>query len=124
MNVKPDQARQFILKFGLSKDRLEGQVYRVLELALDSFLVELTKSIKFFQNRYPAIPINDIFLSGFLAAIPQFNEYISTKTSFRTTAATPWQKVKVPLESQQKLAVVSDEFAVAVGLAERKNEND
>ena len=36
LNVQEDQARQFILKFGLATDRLDGQVYRALESSLDS----------------------------------------------------------------------------------------
>ena len=53
LNVKDDQARQFILKFGLAPDRLEGQVYRAIESTLENFASELTKSLKFFQTRYP-----------------------------------------------------------------------
>jgi Tfp pilus assembly PilM family ATPase len=37
LNVQEDQARQFILKFGLAPDRLEGQVLRALESTLDNF---------------------------------------------------------------------------------------
>ena len=41
LNVQEDQARQFILKFGLASDRLEGQVLRALETTLDSFAAEI-----------------------------------------------------------------------------------
>ena len=41
LNVQEDQARQFILKFGLAPDRLEGQVYRAIESTLDNFATEL-----------------------------------------------------------------------------------
>ena len=41
LSVQEDQARQFILKFGLAKDRLEGQVYRAIEMTLDGFTSEL-----------------------------------------------------------------------------------
>ena len=51
LNVQEDQARQFILKFGLAPDRLEGQIYRAIESTLDGFAVEIVKSIKFFQTR-------------------------------------------------------------------------
>ena len=43
LNVQEDQARQFILKFGLAPDRLEGQVYRAIESTLENFATELTK---------------------------------------------------------------------------------
>lgn len=120
LNVQDDQARQFILKFGLAPDRLDGQVYRAIESTLDNFAAELTKSIKFFQTRYPNIPVAGIFLSGYASVVPMFGEYVTAKTSVQATAANPWQKVRVAQNDQQQLAAVASEFAAAVGLAQRR----
>jgi type IV pilus assembly protein PilM len=120
LNIQEDQARQFILKFGLAPDKLEGQVLRAIDGVLDGFAVELTKSAKFFQTRYPDIPVSSMLLSGYAGVIPQFGEYVTSKTSIATRSANPWQKVAVP-NADQKLAAVANEFAVAVGLAQRSN---
>lgn len=122
LNVQEDQARQFILKFGLAPDRLEGQVYRALEATLDNFATELTKSIKFFQTRYPNTPVGGIMLSGFGAAIPQFGNYVSSKTGIPSTMANPWQRVRVSQADQSQLLAVASEFATVIGLAQRKNQ--
>lgn len=121
LNVQEDQARQFILKFGLAPDRLEGQVYRALENVLDGFASELTKSIKFFQTRYPNTPVGGILLSGYSSVVPKFGEYITSKTSINSVAANPWQKVRVSAANQQQLGAVASEYATAVGLALRSN---
>lgn len=121
LNVQEDQARQFILKFGLAPDRLEGQVYRAIEGTLENFAVELVKSIKFFQTRYPNTPVGGILLSGFAAIVPGFSEYVSSKTGVQATMSNPWQKVKVSQADQQQLAPVASEFATVIGLAQRKN---
>ena len=121
LNVKDEQARQFILKFGLAPDRLEGQVYHAIEGVLENFTAELTKSIKFFQTRYPSIPVGGLLLSGFASTIPRLSEYVAGKVSIEATVANPWQKVKVSQSDQQKLLPVMNEFATAVGLAERSN---
>ena len=121
LNVQEDQARQFILKFGLAPDRLEGQVYRALESTLEGFAMELTKSIKFFQTRYPSTPVGGIMLSGFGAIVPGFAEYIASKTGIQVAMANPWQKVQITPADQQQLAPVAAEFATVVGLAQRKN---
>ncbi len=121
LNVQEDQANQFILKFGLAPDRLEGQVYRALETTLDNFTGELTKSIKFFQTRYPNTPVSGILLSGYAAAIPMFGEYVASKTSVQAAIANPWQRVQLGPNDQQQLAPVAAEFATAVGLAQRRN---
>lgn len=121
LNVQEDQARQFILKFGLAPDRLEGQVFRAVENTLEGFTAELIKSIKFFQTRYPNTPVGGILLSGYASVVPKFGEYISAKTSIASAQANPWQKVRVSQSDQQQLSTIATEFAAAVGLAQRRN---
>jgi len=121
LNVQEDQARQFILKFGLAPDRLEGQVYHALENVLEGFAAELTKSVKFFQTRYPNAPVGGILLSGYANTIPMFGEYVTSKTGIQSQQANPWQKVHVSQGDQQQLASVASEFATVVGLAQRSN---
>lgn len=121
LNVQEDQARQFILKFGLAPDRLEGQVYRAIEATLDSFTTELTKSIKFFQTRYPNTPVGGILLSGYSAVIPGFGQYVGSKVGINAEVANPWQKIRVSQTDQQQLAAVASEFATVIGLAQRRN---
>lgn len=121
LNVQEDQARQFIIKFGLAPDRLEGQVYHAVENVLEGFAAELTKSIKFFQTRYPNTPVGGILLSGYGSVIPKFGEYVTAKTGVTSAQANPWQKVRVQQSDQQQLAAIATEFATAVGLAQRSN---
>ena len=123
LNVQEDQARQFILKFGLAPDRLEGQVFRAVEGTLENFASELTKSIKFFQTRYPSTPVGGILLSGYAAIVPLFGEYVTSKTSVPSSIANPWQKVRVSQSDQQQLMPIASEFATAIGLAQRKNKS-
>lgn len=120
LNVQEDQARQFILKFGLAPDRLEGQVYRAIESTLDGFVTELTKSIKFFQTRYPSTPVGGIILSGYGSVVPGFGEYVGSKTGIAASIGNPWQKVRVSQTDQQQLAPIAAEFATVIGLGQRK----
>ena len=121
LNVREDQARRFILKFGLAQDKLDGQVFKALDGNLDSFAQELAKSIRFFQNKYVGAPVLGIVLSGFAGVIPFIAEYIEVKTNVQTIQGNPWQLVQVTPEQQQALMSVASEFAVAIGLAERNN---
>jgi type IV pilus assembly protein PilM/plasmid segregation protein ParM len=121
LNVKEDQARQFILKFGLAQDKLDGQVFRALDNTLENFASELTKSVRFFQTKYPNVAVGGIILSGFAGSIPFLAEYIEAKTGIQTIQGNPWQMVRVTQQQQQALAQVAGEFSVAIGLAERTN---
>lgn len=122
LSVREDQARQFILKFGLAQDKLEGQVFRALDTTLESFATELQKSVRFFQTKYPNVLFGGIVLSGFAGIIPFISEYIEAKTGVPTIAGNPWQMVRLTNEQQQALVNVASEFSVVVGLAERSND--
>ncbi len=121
LNVKESQARQFILKFGLAQDKLDGQVFKALDSTLESFAGELTKSARFFQTKYPNVKVGGIVLSGFAGVIPFMAEYIEAKTGIQTVQGNPWQMVRVTPQQQQALAQVAAEFSVVIGLAERTN---
>lgn len=120
LNIEHNQAEQFILKFGLSPERLEGQVVKAIEGTLDQFVSEIHKSINFFQTRYADTPINNVFIAGYGSAIPLFSEYVKQKVGITTTLANPWQNVQVSPADKEKLAPVSTQFSVALGLAQRK----
>ena len=122
LNVREDQARQFILKFGLAEDKVEGQVFRVLSGPLDNYAAELTKSVRFFQTKYTNSKVGGIVLSGYASIIPLFPEYIEAKTNIPTMKGNPWQSVRTTEQQQQALAPVASEFAVAIGLSERSND--
>ena len=121
LDVKEDQARQFILKFGLAQDKLDGQVFKALDSTLENFASELSKSARFFQTKYPSLKLGGIVLSGFAGTIPFMSEYIEAKTGVSTSQGNPWQLVRVTSDQQQALSQVASEFAVAIGLAERAN---
>ena len=122
LSVREDQARQFILKFGLDQNQVEGQVFKILNTHLDNFASELTKSVRFFQTKYLSGKVGGIVLSGYASMIPLFSEFIEAKTSIPTVKGNPWQLVRTTPEQQRVLAPVASEFAVAIGLSERSND--
>lgn len=119
LNIDPAQATQFILKFGLQQDKLEGQVFRALESTVEQFTSELTKSVKFFQTRYPSVPVSSMIVSNYGVTIPQLSEYFAEKVGIRSELGNPWQRVRVSSSDQASLQPLSSQFAVAIGLAER-----
>jgi type IV pilus assembly protein PilM len=119
LGVEPQQAQQLMLKFGLQPGRLEDQVVRAVNSSVEQFTNEVMKSIKFFQTKYPNIGVSGILVSGYSAVIPGFIDVLTQHTNIAGQMATPWQHVNVPVAEQEKLAPLSSQFAVAVGLAER-----
>lgn len=119
LNVQDQQATQFVLKFGLLPDKLEGQIVRSLEATMSQFISEIVKSVKFFQTKYTDVPVTEALLSGYATTIPGFDQYISQKIGVTCKKATPWQSVRVSQSDQAALQDVAAQFAVAVGLAQK-----
>lgn len=122
LNIQPDQARQFMMKFGVQPDKLEGQIFRAVESTLDQFSIEVEKSVKFFQTRYPTVQIPSMIVSNYGVTVPGMAEYLANKVSIKVELGNPWQKVHVSANDQVKLQALSSQFAVAIGLAEREAE--
>ena len=122
LGVREDQARQFILKFGLDQNQVEGQVFKILDTHLDNFASELAKSVRFFQTKYLNGKVGGIVLAGYASTIPLFANFIEAKTNIATMNGNPWQFVRTTPEQQQMLMSVASEFAVAIGLSERSND--
>lgn len=122
LNVQPQQAAQFIAKFGLQSDKLEGQIFRSLQSNMDQFVAEVTKSVKFFQTRYQNIQLNSMILSNYGVTVPGFAQYVSERVGLRAEQGNPWQRVRVSTNDQVALQPLSAQFAVAIGLAQRGDE--
>lgn len=121
LNVQPQQAAQFIMKFGMQPDKLEGQVVRALESTVDQFIAEITKSVKFFQTRYQTISLTNMILSSYGITIPGFAGYVAERVGLKAEQGNPWQRVRVSTADQTKLQPLSAQFSVAIGLAQRES---
>lgn len=119
LNVKPEQAAQFILKFGLQQDKLEGQVFRALQGSVDQLGSEIDKSIKFFQTKYPSVPVGGMILSNYGVTVPGISTYLEQKLSVKAELGNPWQRVQVGAGDQTKLQPLASQFATVIGLAQR-----
>lgn len=113
------QAQQYIYKFGLSKDKLDGQVYNALISNVEGLMSEIDKSIKFFQARYNNAALDRIVVTGSASVIPEFPLYIANRFNINVEIGNAWRNINYPASLQNELVAISNHFAVATGLAER-----
>ncbi len=119
LNIEDKQAEQFVFKFGLSQDKLEGQIYGAIIGTVDVLVSEVEKSIKFFESRYVGTKLERIIVTGGASALPEFPLYVANKFGISVEIGNAWRNVAFPPQQQNELLAVSNHFAVAVGLAER-----
>lgn len=119
LNIEDKQARQFVFKFGLGKDKLEGRIYDAIIGTVELLTGEIDKSIKFFQTRYPDARLTRIIVTGGASALPEFPLYLANKFGIEVEIGNAWRNVSFAPERQNELLAVSNHFGVAAGLAER-----
>lgn len=119
LNVDEAQAREFVFKFGLSKDKIEGQVYNSIINTVDMLTTEIAKSIKFFNTRYQDAKLERVILTGAASIVPEFPLYLANKFGLEVEIGNAWNSVQYPQERQNELFSISNSLGVAVGLAER-----
>ena len=120
LNIDDKQAQQFVFKFGLNKDKLEGQIYSAVIGTIDILVTEIEKSIKFFVTRYgESAKIERIIVTGAASVLPEFPLYIANKFGISAEIGNSWRNVAFPANRQNELLAVSNHFGVAAGLAER-----
>lgn len=119
LNVDDKQAEQFVMKFGVSKEKLDGQVYQAIIGAIDLLVAEIDKSVKFFQARYPGKQIERMIVTGGASTVPDLPLYLANKFGLNVEIGNAWRNVTFSADRQNELLAVSNHFAVAAGLAER-----
>lgn len=120
LNIDDKQAQQFVFKFGLSKDKLEGQIYQAVISTVELLMAEIEKSMKFFQTRYGNVQIERIIVTGGASALPEFPLYVANKFNMNVEIGNSWRNVAFSPDRQNELLSVANQFGVAVGLAERQ----
>jgi type IV pilus assembly protein PilM len=120
LNIDEKQAQQFVFKFGLGADKLEGQIYQAIISTIELLTGEIDKSIKFFQTRYGNLPIERLIVTGGAAALPEFPLYLANKFGLNVEIGNAWRNVAFAPERQNELLTLANQFGVAAGLAERQ----
>lgn len=119
LSIDEKQAQQFVFKFGLGKDKLEGQIYNAILGTVELLISDVDKSIKFFQTRYVGTRIDRIIVTGGASTLAEFPLYLANKFGINVEIGNAWRNIAFPPDRQNELLSVSNHFGVATGLAER-----
>ena len=119
LNIDIKQAEHFVSKFGLTQDKLEGQVYQAIIGTVDGLAAEIDKSIKFFSTRYAGTKLERIIVTGGASTMPSFPNYLANQFKLEVEIGNAWRNVAYSSDRQDELLAISSQFGTAVGLAER-----
>jgi len=119
LRLDKDQAETFKMKFGLSQDKLEGQVYKAIEPVLKNILDESIRINKFYQEQFGQ-QVQRVILTGGSSRLPLLAEYIKSTMEVEVLYGNPWSKISFQPSFSDKLNQIAPEFATVVGLAMRE----
>ncbi len=113
------QADQFMKKFGLQEDKIEGQVFKTIKPVIDHIVEEIKKSIAFYTERNPESKTEKLILTGGTSALPNLAVYIANSTQLTVEIGNPWVNISYPSNLQESISILSLNYATALGLALR-----
>ncbi len=119
LGLDETQSDQFMKKFGMQQDKLEGQVYKTLKPVTDHVVEEIVKSIKFYQEKNPEASIDKLIMTGGTSALPGLPLYMANSTQLTVEIGNPWMNISYPTDIQQNLAGLSLSYSSVLGLALR-----
>lgn len=120
LSIDEKQAQQFVFKFGMSKDKLEGQIYNAINGTIEVLMGEIEKSIKFFNTRYPEQKLERVLVTGGASTLPEFPLTLANRFGISVEIGNSWRNTSFAANKQNELLAASSRFAVAAGLAERQ----
>lgn len=119
LGLDETQSDQFMKKFGMQQDKIEGQVYKTLKPLIDHIVEEINKSTQFYKEQNPDSNIEKVILTGGTSALPGFPLYIANSTQMTVEIGNPWMNISYPADLQQNLSSISLNYATVLGLALR-----
>lgn len=118
LGLNPEQAEQFVKKFGMGHDKLEGQVYKSIKPVVDNLIEEIKKSLQYYQQNTQE-KVEKIVLTGGTSAMIELPQYIANTLGVVVEIGSPWVNVSYPNELTTRLGGISLNYSNAVGLAMR-----
>lgn len=120
LGVEVNQAEQYKRAYGLSTNQLEGKIKTALDPVFRLIADEMKKAIQFYQSENKDEPPNAAILSGGTSGMPDIVPFLSKYLGIEVVVANPFSKVAVDPTVMKSLAGYAPLYAIAVGLALRK----
>lgn len=118
LGLEEGQAEQFKRKFGIEKDKMEGQLFKASKSVLGNLQEEIERSMKYYTSRAgEKIPVLKLVGGG--SRTLGIQGYLTENLGVNVVYGNPWTNVVHKPDINNQLTANSLDFAVAVGLAMR-----
>ena len=95
LNLSLLQADEYKKSYGMLKDVAEDRVYEYIKPLVDSYILDIKRSIVYFTEKNKGLEIGEIYLSGGLAGMPGLHEYIEKSLNYKVAVFDIFSKIRV-----------------------------
>ncbi|MBI4037370.1 type IV pilus assembly protein PilM [Candidatus Daviesbacteria bacterium] len=120
LSFEPLQAEEYKKVYGLLEDQLDGKVYQILKPLVDVIAGESQRVLQAFRAKNPHNPIKRVVLTGGGSKLPGLVIYLANILGLEIQEADPWAFIEKNQSISAKLMSDAGYFAIAAGLALRK----
>jgi len=95
LNLSLLQAEEYKKTYGMTPGIAEDRIFNYLKPLADSYILDLKRSIVYFNEKNKGVEIEKIVLVGGLAKLPGFKEYLEKNLNFKVEIFDVFSKIKV-----------------------------
>ncbi len=118
LGIRPDQADEIKIRFGVAPSGMRDKVFAALEPQLSSLSKEVKRVVKYYQDRGDGRQkVQSMVISGGTASMPGIEQYFNAVIGLPLKIADPWKNIdrgQATLDTKE-----GPMYATAIGLAMR-----
>ncbi len=114
-NLDLKQAEEYKINYGLDPNQMEGKLYQVIDPIINNLIIDLQKTMRFFNQNHPEQKIKRIALAGGPAQLKGLVEKISQNLGVEVLIAAPFAKAKGQVPELNQAS-----YSVCMGLITRQ----
>lgn len=120
LNLTNIQAENYKKAYGLNPEVAEGKIYNFLKPLIDSYILDIKRSIIYFLDKNKNIPITKIYLTGGMSKLPGIVDYLQKNLNMPVETFDPFTKIKVSEDLskyENSLKELSSSLSAPIGLS-------
>lgn len=120
LGIEVNQAEEYKKAYGLSGTQLEGRVRGSLDPVFRVVVDEIKKAVHFYQTEEKGDTPSSVILTGGTSSMPEMASLLTKYLGLEVVIGNPFENIKMEPDVAKTIQPFVPLYAVAVGLAKRK----
>lgn len=120
LNLTNIQAENYKKAYGMNPQVAEGKIFNFLKPLIDSYILDIKRSVIYFMDKNKSVSISKIYLTGGMAKLPGLEDYLQRNLNIPVEVFNPFNKIKVSSDLSKyegNLKELSSSLTAPIGLS-------